>query len=115
MLKRHRLRHTSDFRRLESEGKRYYDPFAVLIIRANGLDISRFGFTASRRVGNAVNRNASKRKFKEAVRRRMGEVRPGWDCLFIIKPRVREASSMKIEKSVIGLFDKAGLIKDIEP
>jgi ribonuclease P protein component len=110
MLKRFRLRHKADFERLLSEGKRWHHSLAVLIVRPNELGINRFGFRASKRVGRAVDRNYAKRRFREAVRRRMGEVRPGWDCLFIIKPKSRKASSREIEDAVNGMLDQAGLI-----
>jgi ribonuclease P protein component len=110
MLKRFRLRHTADFERLQSEGKRWHHSLAVLIVRPNALGINRFGFTASKRVGRAVDRNYAKRRFREAVRRRLGEVRPGRDCLFIIKPKSRKASSREVDHAVKGLLDQAGLL-----
>ena len=110
MLKRFRLRHTADFERLQSEGKRWHHSLAVLIVRANELGFNRFGFTASKRVGRAVDRNYAKRRSREAVRRRLGKVRPGWDCLFIIKPKSRKASSREVDHAVKGLLDQAGLL-----
>ena len=110
MLKRFRLRHTADFERLQSEGKRWHHSLAILIVRSNELGINRFGFTASKRVGRAVDRNYAKRRFREAVRRRLGEVTPGWDYLFIIKPKSRGASSNEVEHAVKRLLDQAGLI-----
>lgn len=115
MRKRFRLRHTADFERLQSEGKRWHHTLAVLIVLPNELSISRFGFRASKRVGRAVDRNYAKRRFREAVRRRMGEVRPGWDCLFIIKPQSCKASSREVEDAVKRLLGQAGLIIDSEP
>ena len=109
MEKRYRLRQKVDFERLQSEGKRYQNSLSILLVRPNDLNFNRYGFTASKRVGGAVDRNYLKRRFKEAVRRRMGEVKPGWDCLFIIKPKSREASSKQIERAVTGLLYQAGL------
>ena len=114
MQKRNRLRKKADFERLLSVSKRWHNSLAILLIRPNKLEVNRFGFTASKRVGRAVDRNHVKRRFKEAVRRRLGEVKPGWDCLLIIKPKSREASSNQIERAVAGLLNQAGLTRDVE-
>ena len=109
MQKRYRLRHKADFERLQSEGKRWHNSLAILLVRPNDLEINRYGFTASKRVGRAVDRSYVKRRFKEAVRRRLGEVKPGWDCLLIIKQKSREASSKQIYCAVAGLLNQADL------
>ena len=109
MQKCYRLRRKADFERLQSKGKRWQNSLAILLVRPNELELNRYGFTASKRVGRAVDRNYVKRRFKEAVRRRLGEVKPGWDCLFIIKLKSREATSKQIDGAVGGLLNQADL------
>lgn len=47
----------------------------------------RVGFTASRRVGNAVARNRAKRRLRAAVRTVVPELgKPGWDYVLIARP-----------------------------
>lgn len=49
-------------------------------------DQARAGFTASRKVGNAVQRNRAKRRLKEAVRSLITEYGlPGHDYVFIAR------------------------------
>ena len=45
------------------------------------------GFTASRRVGGAVERNRARRRLREAVRRVLpGPARPGFDYVVVARP-----------------------------
>ena len=54
--------------------------------RADGSDIVRIGFTATRRIGGAVVRNRAKRRLREAARGLAPlHVRPGCDYVFIAR------------------------------
>jgi ribonuclease P protein component len=63
------LRSTSDFRRVYACGKRYESHLMMAFVQPNGLKHHRFGITASRKaIGNAVERNRSKRLIRESFR-----------------------------------------------
>jgi len=111
MQQRHRLRRTADFDWLHRKGKRWFHSLAILIVHPNEIDTSRFGFTASRRVGKAVERNRAKRQFREAVRKRLGEIKLGQDCLFIIRAQAVSATSREVETAVEMLLEQADIIQ----
>ena len=57
--------------------------------RARGDDspVVRVGFTASKKIGNAVARNRAKRRLRALVREVMPTLaRPGWDYVLVAKP-----------------------------
>lgn len=110
MQRRFRLRRSADFELLHQHGKRWRHPLLVLIVRANGRQDSRFGFSAGRRVGKAAQRNRAKRRLRESVRVRMDEIRPGWDCLLIARRPLIDAPFAEVAAAAAGLFQRAGLL-----
>ena len=82
------LRRDADFQRVYAA--RVYAADDVLVVNgcANGLAHSRLGLSVSRKVGNAVARNAWKRRIREAFRLTRAELPAGVD--FVVRPQ-REA------------------------
>ncbi|PYS49783.1 MAG: ribonuclease P protein component [Acidobacteria bacterium] len=64
-----RLRSSGDFRKVYASGRRYESRLMTAFVRPNGLGHHKLGITASRKaIGNAVERNRSKRLLREAFR-----------------------------------------------
>ena len=82
----------------------------TLILRTvpNGLELSRYGFTVSRRVGNAVVRNRVKRLLREILRQK--PLKTGWDMVFIARIPAARANYAEQEESVGSLLHRAGLV-----
>ena len=56
--------------------------------RADGSSQVRIGFTASKKIGNAVLRNRAKRRLRALAREALYSVaRPGWDYVLVARPK----------------------------
>jgi len=81
----------------------------VLSALPNDLAYSRFGFTASRHVGNAVRRNRARRLMREAVRLNVQRAETGWDMVFIARSAIVGSTLREVTAACLGLLRRAGM------
>lgn len=85
-----------------------------MCVLPNGLAYSRFGFSISKRIGNAVERNRIKRRLREAVRLRMDSIKPGWDIVFIARRPIRKADYHEMDVACARLLRRAHLLVETQ-
>jgi len=93
------------------EGRSWTHPLLVLCALPNDLEYSRFGFSVSHWVGKAVVRNRAKRLMREVTRLRQGDIKEGWDLVFIARNPIREANFKQVDQAIEQLLRRAGLLK----
>ena len=83
---------------------------SLLVMKAfpNRLTLSRYGLSVSRRVGKAVIRNRVKRLLREILR--ITPLEPGWDIIFIARPKAAAADYASLKKSVEELLSQTRLL-----
>ena len=90
-------------------GKAWADGFIVMKVLPNEFGFSRYGFSVTKGVGNAVVRNRVRRLLKEIAR--LTPVESGWDIVVIARPSVVTADYHQLKKSVEGLLTRAHLLR----
>ncbi|MBN1580564.1 MAG: ribonuclease P protein component [Anaerolineae bacterium] len=73
---------------------------------------SRFAFSVSRRIGNAVTRNHVKRLLGESIRKQLPEIKGTWDIVLIARQPTSRASLAQIDHAVTNLFRQAHLVRE---
>ena len=91
------------------EGRTWVDGLLVMKALPNSLSFSRFGFSVTKRVGKAVQRNRLKRILREITR--LQSVKPGWDIIFIVRPVAVTAGYHQLEKVVTRLLTQSQLLE----
>ena len=101
----------NDFRRIYARGKSYVSPLVVVYALKNRTKNVRVGITTSKKVGNAVVRNRTKRRLRECFRPYLGDVKNGL-YVFVARPSAAEATFQSLEKSMRYLIRKQGVLKE---
>ncbi len=112
MERRFRVSDSERFRQVRQEGASYAHPLLVLSYLRNDREMSRCGFTVSKRLGKAVERNRARRRMREAVRGLWDVIQPGWDLIWIARPGINEASFQELQDACARLLRRARLLKE---
>ena len=113
MQREYRLTKGAQFRQVRAAGRSWGHPLMVLYAHRSGEERTRFGFSVSKRVGNAVVRNRVKRRLREAARQQRPHLEPGWDILLIARPAIAETPYQQVAAALDQLVRRARLRRDV--
>ena len=98
-----RVRSSRDFTFIQKRGRKLSSKsFVVLSLRQSPPGVSRFGFSVSRKVGNAVVRNRLKRRLRELFRLHRRDLSAARDFVVIAKPGAANLSYAEIVQELRG-------------
>lgn len=101
-----------EFRRIYTRGKSYIAPGVVTYVLLNKRHRQvRVGITTSKKTGNAVRRNRSRRVLREAFRQVVPELKEGYDIILVARTRTPFLKSTEIEETIRRHFKEAGILK----
>lgn len=111
MKKRYRIRKNARIQEIRRKGSSVSNRELVICVLQNGLPYSRFAFSVSTRIGNAVERNRIKRRLRESVRLRFDSIESGWDAVIIARRPIRDADFHQIDAACARLLRRAHLLQ----
>lgn len=107
-----RITKNSDYRNVYKKGKSTADANLVMYILKNQLgEEKRFGFSVSKKVGNAVKRNRIKRVLKEVCRLNQSNLDGSFDMVLVARVAVADKSYHEIERSFLSLARRSKLVR----
>ena len=104
------LRKQSDFTRVYKQGKSRGSRFAVILYRRNGLKITRTAFVSSKKVGNSVERNRSRRLMRAAYRNLEPNIKSGYDIIFVARAAIIGCKEPEVERQLKKTLESAGIL-----
>ena len=105
----------NEFRRAYARGKSYVTPLVVVYVVKNRRKEARVGITTSKKVGNAVQRNRSRRVIREAFRALAPRVRPGFDLVLVARGKTPYVKSTDVRRQLECQLQAAGLLREETP
>ena len=105
------LKENKDFRRLYHRGKSYVSPVLVTYVMKNRKAGLRIGFTTSKKIGIAVQRNRSRRIMREAFRLIAPELKTGYDFVFVARGKTPFVKCEAVKRAMTKQLKEAGVFK----
>ena len=105
-----KLKRSRDFTTIYNKSRKVYTRYAIVFVSENKKNIQRFGFVASKKTGNAVQRNRIKRLFREFVKNNKENFKEGTDYIFvgkgILKEKLKTLKYNDIEKDMLKVIKR---------
>ena len=98
------LRKNQDFRLVYRQGRSRANRLFVMLIKKNGLDHNRVGFSVSKKVGNSVIRHKIIRRLREIMRLSWNNISKGYDIVIIVREPAGQADYREMESAIFHLL-----------
>jgi ribonuclease P protein component len=112
--KRTRLTDSPEFERAYRQGAAYRGNLFSVHAFPNEFGTPRLGLSVSRRVGNAVTRNAVRRRLREVFYSALSEIPGNLDLVVSARPAAAEASLRELNEEFARSLRKLGEAREAE-
>ncbi len=107
------LNENTAFQRVYYRGKSCAKPALVVYVLKNRVGICRVGITTSKKIGNAVERNRSRRVIRAAWQSVFSQnlTDGSYDIVFVARSKTKYLKTPQVEKAMTELLKEVGVIK----
>ena len=109
MQKKYRLKGRKTFNYLLNKGTSVPAKDLVLIYAPSKYSL-KAGFIVSKKIGNAVIRNRTRRRLKESFRSLIPNLEQNTNYVIIARSGIEELDFLEIKQALIGVLTRAGLL-----
>jgi len=110
LLRANRLRKKRDFEKVFKEGEGFQEKFLFLKLRENEKEESRIGFVIPKKYfRKAVLRNKLKRRLREQVRKKLPQIKKGYDIVMVGREGLEKMDFWETDEMLEKLLFKAGV------
>lgn len=106
-----RLKSNRDFQQIYSAGRSYPGAYVVLYALAIPEPELKIGFSVSKKLGNAVVRNKTKRRLREICHMFIDQIPRGHRLIFVARKRAATAEFQQLVESVKNALTSAKLLQ----
>ena len=106
------IKSNCDFRRIYGKGKSFQGPALVSYVLKNRAGICRIGITTSKKIGNAVERNRSRRVIRAAYSMIEEKIQGNYDFVFVARSKTKYIKSTKLAEMMLLQLTEAGVIDE---
>ena len=108
------IKKNADCQNVYKNGKTKGNKYLIMYVLGNNQDISRFGFSVSKKVGNSVVRHHIARLLRESYRLHKDMFSSGLDIVVVVKPGASVCSYREIESALLHLAKLHNIMKSSE-
>ena len=106
--KENRVLKRGEFREIYETGRKIQARFFTAFVRGRADEEKRLGITSTRKIGNSVVRNRTRRLLREVFRKNKYRVPSGIDIVLNVKSALLEATYQDLEGDFIAFLERAG-------
>ena len=106
------IKSNCDFRRIYGKGKTFQGPALVSYVLKNRAGICRIGITTSKKIGNAVERNRSRRVIRAAYSMIEEKIQGNYDFVFVARSKTKYIKSTRLAEIMLSQLIEAGVINE---
>lgn len=104
------IKSNDEYNRIIKNIKPYKTRELIVFIEKKQVDKYRFGFSVSKKIGNAVTRNKIKRQLKSILDKNIYE--NNFNCIIMVRKGYLDSNYLDIEKSLTEIVKKFRITKE---